>query len=206
MAFYTTEEILDYFKSGSIREHRLDSEEILFRLGEAVQRIYFIKKGEVRAETYLENGKAIVFFRAQEGHALGEENLFLPNYVYSAIVSSPGTVVVSVPRNELLEILYSQKIALDGFISCLAQRYSDALMAREIIAIRSAEERLMTWLQWKANFEGGSKTINLTGKMGALGSDLDLSKEAVYRAFKDLEDSGSISRTDGIVKILSPST
>ena len=59
MAFYTTEEILDYFKSGSIREHRLDSEEILFRLGEAVQRIYFIKKGEVRAETYLVSGRKL---------------------------------------------------------------------------------------------------------------------------------------------------
>ena len=202
MAFYSNQELAKYFETNEIREQSLDAEEVIFRLGDPVKRIHFVVKGEVRAETYLENGQPIVFFRAKEGQAIAEENLFLPNYLYSAIVSVPDTVIASVSRDQLLSTLHSRPAALDGFVTCLAQRYSDALMTRELVSIRSAEERLLMWLHWQLSRNTPSRTVDLTGRMGALGADLGLTREAVYRAFKSLEDAGTISRADGVITVL----
>lgn len=201
MALYEIELLLEHFEAHEVRKQSLKAEEILFRFGEPIDRIFFILDGEVRAETYDQEGQPIVFFRASKGQALSEESLYLSHYLYSAIGSSPETTLVSVPKNRLHASLSSNPKAFDHFVSCLAQRYSDALISRELIGIRSADIRLLTWLNWKINRSTSPNTLDLSGRMGALSGDLGLSREAVYRAFKSLEDSGSITRNKGVITV-----
>ena len=74
-------------------------------------------------------------------------------------------------------------------------------MYRELIAIKSAEERLMMWLQWQVSQQTGRNTLDFEGRMGSISSDLGLSREAVYRAFKSLEDKGKLTRDHGLVTL-----
>ena len=200
MAFYDTSVLLDFFDPDSISERTLDAEEVIFRFGDPVSRIYFVVQGEVQAVNYLENGQLVVFYRARAGQALGEESMHLENHHYTGIVGLPDTVVRSVSKDSLKEVLLHQPKALSILNSCLAYRYADALMYRELLSERSATKRLITWLQWQIRPEkdGSSiKSLYLEGRMGSLGADLGLTKESIYRALKSLEDSGEITRKDG---------
>lgn len=201
MAFYDTDLLLKYIDTLDITERTFDTDEVIFRLGSPVTKVYFVVTGEVRAEKYLENGNALVFFRARDGQALSEENLYLDNHIYSGVAAVPGTVVRSVSKDKLLEALLRNPRAFQGFISCLVNRYSNSLMHRELLSIRSAEERLLTWLRWLSSDNKNNKTIHLEGRMGTLGADLGLTRESVYRAFKSLEKSGHIKRDEGVITL-----
>lgn len=90
--------------------------------------------------------EGIVFYRVQSGGALSEENLFLPAHL-NAGVSSDKTVIRSITKINFLERLRSNPKFSQSLTSCLAERYAHALMLRELIGIKTAEDRLKKELE-----------------------------------------------------------
>lgn len=196
MAIYDLDEIYRYFRREQVTERTLAAEEVLFHQGAPIHSIHFVVAGEVRVETYLEDGRSIVFFRVGQFGALGEENLSLPSYLYTG-VASEETVICSIGKADFLDGLKSNQIFAQELTSCLAQRYAHALMLRELMGIKAAEDRLLTWLHWQQE-----ESLDLKGRMGHLAPDLGLSRESVYRAVARLKEKGEISVDDGRVDLL----
>jgi len=180
MAIYDLENILNYFQGDEIVERSLVREEVLFHQGSPTQAIHFVVDGEIRLETYLEDGRSIVFYRVQSGGALSEENLFFPTHLNTG-VASVKTVVRSISKIDFVERMRTDPKFSQSLTGCLAERYAHALMLRELIGIKTAEDRLLTWLHWQSSQGQGS--LNLKGRMGGLAPELGLSKESIYRAF-----------------------
>ncbi|MDG2166704.1 MAG: Crp/Fnr family transcriptional regulator [Opitutales bacterium] len=199
MAVYDLHSIKNFFSSDQLSDRTLEKEEVLFREGDDVHSMFFVLEGEVRAETYLPDGKAIVFFRALNGAALSEEALFMPRYLFTAIASVPARVR-SISKVDFFERFRNDPKFQEALFSCLAERYSESMMIRELLAIKSAEEPLYTWLHWQAR--GGEKVIDLSVIIGGIAPQLGLTKESVYRAFSKLEKHGKVKREDGKVTLL----
>lgn len=199
MAIYDIENILNYFRKDEVVERSLAPEEVLFHQGSPTLSIHFVVEGEIRVETYIEDGRSIVFYRVQGGGALSEENLFFPTHLYTG-VASVNTVIRSIAKIDFLDRMKTNPKFAQSLSSCLAERYAHALMLRELIGIKSAEDRLLTWLHWEGS--RGQNSLDLKGRMGSLAPELGLSKESIYRAFARLKERGEIRVKDGRVEML----
>jgi len=199
MAVYDLEFIGQWFSKDQIMERKLQAEEVLFRQNEPANSFFFVVSGEIRTENYLENGQSVVFFRARMGAVLAEENLHFSQYLYSGVATMP-TVVRHVSKVSFLDKLHNERGFSQAISSCLAQRYSEAMMLRELLSVKSAKDRLMMWLQWQDCH--GTKEVDLDRRMGSIAPDLGLTQESVYRAFKRLEQSGKIRRHSGRIELL----
>ncbi|MDF1813777.1 MAG: Crp/Fnr family transcriptional regulator, partial [Verrucomicrobiales bacterium] len=173
MAIYELNSILRFFRPEQISERSIEEGEVLFHQGEEAQSIFFVLRGEVRAETYLADGKTIVFFRAKEGSALTEEMLFLDRYLYTAVATVASTVRM-IPKADFLDKFRREPKFSEALLCCLAERYSEALMSRELIGIKSAEDRLLIWLEWRAGIDG--RMIDLSGSMGSISAEVGLTR------------------------------
>ncbi|MGB0155568.1 MAG: Crp/Fnr family transcriptional regulator [Verrucomicrobiales bacterium] len=201
MAIYDLKNILNYFRSDEVIERKLDREEVLFHQGSPTQAIHFVVDGEIRLETYLKDGRSIVFYRVQSGGALSEENLFVPTHLNTG-VATVETVIRSISKVGLLDLMRSDPKFSQSLVSCLAERYAHALMLRELVGIKTAEDRLLAWLHWQYFQDKSQGPLDFKGRIGNLAPELGLSRESIYRAFARLKERGEIQVTDGRVELL----
>jgi CRP-like cAMP-binding protein len=198
MTYYNLENIKTYFGSLS-QTRRVNKGEILFLQGRPADAIYFVDSGVVKVETYSENtDESLVLYHASAGMALAEEHIFLDDYGYSA------TVEIDAEVRYLQKSVIQKRLAEDAdyashFMSCLSTRYGELRILCNFLTIRRAEERILSYLKWRASKEG--PTLDLQGRLGQLGETLDLTRESVYRAMAKLEQNGSIIRKDGLVTL-----
>lgn len=87
MAVYDLENILNCIRRDELVERSLAPEEVLFHQGSRIQSIHVVVEGEVRAETYLDDGRSTLFYPVQNGGALSEENLYFPTHLYTGVAS-----------------------------------------------------------------------------------------------------------------------
>ena len=199
MAYYDLHNIERFFSPTQLLTKTVEAEEILFHGGDKARLIYFVVSGEIRAETYQEDGQSIVFYCARAGNTLCEENLGLSEYLYTGVASVPSEVR-AISKFDLLEKMQASWEFTLQLTSCIAERFSDAIMLREVIAIRSAEDRFWTWLHWQK--VRGLAPLDLGGRLGSIAPELGLTRESVYRAVSRLEKKGKIKRDKGLIYIL----
>ncbi len=192
MPVYEYDKVLDKLDA---REVTYQKDDVLFQKDSLVKKVYFVTSGEVRTESYLENGSSVVYFRVRKGEILSEESLFLSKHLYTAIATQDRTAVRVISKPLLKEKIENDSSVRGCLMSCLAGRYEDSLMNRELLSIRSAEERLYVWLNWYA--QKGLSLGKLTGRIGSIAPDLGLTPESVYRALTKLEEANRIVRIDG---------
>ncbi len=200
MPAYDLDAVLRWFGGSSIHHRTLGRDELLFVRGSPAEHIYFILSGEIRAEVTLESGETIVFFRAKEGAALGEETFQFPQYLYTAI-ANVETQVRYIRAAEIADHIPAHSSFARSLIQCLARRYGESLMLRELLSVKPAVNRLRTWLHWQSISH--NEPIDLKKRMGTIGAEIGMTRESVYRAFAKLEESGEIRRESGMVYLLS---
>jgi CRP-like cAMP-binding protein len=108
--------------------------------------------------------------------------------------------VRAIAKQEILEMTRTNPKFSMEFNSCLAQRYANALMMRELMGVKSAEERLLTWLRWET--DNGSRTLDLGGRVGSIAPQIGLSREAIYRAMGKLKEQGKIHAEGGTIDLV----
>lgn len=199
MSAYNLRTLLSSFPKAEVLSRKVKAGATVFQEGSPTSRIYFVIEGEIRALRYLSSGQELVFFRARTGAALGEAGAFLEEHPFTAI-ATVDSVLVSMQKERLLEAFRSQPQLADQFFSCMALRYTEALMMRELSTVRSADERLMMWFQWQASL--GDDVMDFEGRMGGIGAELGLTRESIYRSLARLEKQGLIKRERGSVHVL----
>lgn len=199
MSAYNLDKLLAPFAERDLIHKQFNAEEIVFLDGGKVSHIYFVAEGEVRVERYLSTGQPLVFFRATSGSALSEVELFVEKHPYTAIATVKSRLVM-VPKERLLDHIRRDHSFLEQLFFCMAWRYNEALMLRELSSIRSADERLLMWFEWQVNM--GKWEFHLEGRMGGLGADLGLTRESVYRSLARLEKRKVIERDKGVIRFV----
>ena len=199
MSTYNIENLLASFDKADVISREFAAGDIVFQEGATVSHVYFVLEGEVRVLRYLLNGQELVFFRAKGGASLSEAEVFVNKHPYTAVATVDSRLAL-IQKTQFLKLLHSQPSFTEQFLFCMTWRYTESLMVRELLSVRSADERLLMWFQWRANM--GEEVLNLEGRMGNLGAELGLTRESVYRSLARLEKRKFIERQQGVVRVL----
>jgi CRP-like cAMP-binding protein len=172
--------------------HRsLKAGEALFRQGDPAHAIYRVRSGRIRLVRHLEAGTSVVVQVARARETFAEAALFADHYHCEAIADSPAEVTV-IAKARLLAALEANPQLCLGFARGLAELVRDLRTRLELRNIRSASERILSWLRLQAT--GDPPTVRLDRPWTQIGPEIGLTTEAIYRTLSALEQEGHILR------------
>lgn len=172
------------------RDRVLSPDQFLFRQGEPAERVFLIRRGRLRMVRHLASGEAVVIHTGQTGELFAEAALFASNYHCDA-QAMDAAAVASCPKAEVLGAFgVSPSLSL-SWIERVTRQLHAARALIELRNIRSAEERVLQHLRFRAD-SGGE--VVFEGRLLDVAAELGLTHEAYYRALASLAQSGAISR------------
>jgi CRP/FNR family transcriptional regulator, dissimilatory nitrate respiration regulator len=184
--------------TATARQRTLQAGESLFRQGDQTYGIFAIVKGRVQMIRYDSHGRALVLFTGAEGELFAEAALFSETYHCDAMAATEATVRIY-PRPILLSLLRRDPTAAQKFIALLAREVMSLRTRLEVLNIRSASERVLRHLFTAAGSDG--RTVEISGTLKEMASELGLAHEVLYRTLADLETQGLIERADHLIKL-----
>ncbi|GAB4152040.1 MAG: hypothetical protein Fur0046_31530 [Cyanobacteria bacterium J069] len=165
--------------------------QVLFAQNEPAEAVYILESGCIQLLNYTEDGGQINHYSVSAGESFAEVALFNERYVCTAIALEPSRIIV-LPKQAFLKVLRTHPDLAETFMSQLAKRLHESKVLLELRSIRSAQKRVLHYLQ--LNVQPDGKTVDLDLPLKKLADDLGLTPEALSRALKQLHKEGIISR------------
>src|SRR5712691_6479537 len=184
--------------AAAARQRTLQAGESLFRQGDQTYGIFAIENGRVQMIRYDSQGRALVLFTAVKGELFAEAALFSETYHCDAVAVTKATVRIY-PRSTLLSLFGRDQAVGQKFMALLARKVMLLRTRCEVLNIRSASERVLRYLAIAAGPDG--RTVELSGTLKEMASELGLAHEVLYRTLADLETQGLIERSDHIIEL-----
>jgi len=176
------------------RERRsVGRSEVLFRRGDRVTAIYFIEEGRLGLERRTFDDRRLVVGTTAAGNLFVEAALFSENYHCDALATEPSRVCLY-PKAAVLSALRSDPETAMSFLALVARQVRELRQRLELMKVRSAEERVLLYLDLQAGPDGNA--VTLRSQLQDIASELGLTREAFYRTLAALERAGSIERAD----------
>ena len=154
----------------------------------------------MRLVRHTENGTAVVVHRARAGETFAEASAFADTYHCDAVAETDSQVA-AMPKAAFLATLARDPKTSLRFARLLAGQVVDLRARIELRNLRSAPERLMTWLRLRA--AGHPPRVVPDGTWSDVAAEIGLTREALYRALAALAAEGTILRA-GRAVLLEP--
>jgi CRP-like cAMP-binding protein len=190
----------ELFQEAGTDSKSLAQGEFLFQNGAASTHLYTVLDGCVRMVRFSWDGVPVVMHTACAGDGLAEASLFSPIYHCDAEAILPSTVACY-DKKIIMAILRDSPEKALACIALFSRQVRSLRTLLEVRAIRSARERVLHYLMLQADPE--TMTLSLGGSVKAMAHDLAMASETLYRTLAGLEKEGKISRSPGVIKILS---
>ena len=175
----------------------LNKGDLLFKQGDGVANLYFIQKGKIKLVRNTVDGHPVVLHVGQQGESIAEASLFSAQYHCSAIVDS-SCEFSFVKKSDLLLLLQKHPKIMIDLLAILSAHVRELRTINEIKNIRSAKERILTFIRTHAD---ENKVMRLNLSLKDLAQKIGLAHETFYRELKKLEDSGVLQRNSGQIKL-----
>ncbi|MFY0695686.1 Crp/Fnr family transcriptional regulator [Lentibacter algarum] len=156
----------------------------VFRQGDPTMGIFFVKSGNVCLTRVTESGNAVTIHNARAGDLFAEASIYSDHYHCDAVCSAPSEVV-RISKQAILLRLREDTAFSEGITKRLAIQVQDYRQLLTLHAIKSANERVLLAVALG----------KLNGSVTQFASQIGLTKEACYRALKDLSDQGLLVKT-----------
>jgi CRP/FNR family transcriptional regulator, dissimilatory nitrate respiration regulator len=184
-----------------LERRSLARNEVLFRQGDKVAAIYFIEAGRLRLERRTFDGRLLILGITPAGQFFVEAALFADIFHCDAVATEPSRVRVY-PKQAILKALRSDPANAMSFLALMAHQVIELRQRLELMKVRSAEERVMLYLDLNAEVDG--QTVNLRSQLQDIAGELGLSREAFYRTLASLERDGTIKRAGSRILLKRP--
>ncbi len=171
--------------------HELAVGETLFRQGDAARAIFELESGRLRLLRQTVENHMVLIHTAKTGELFAEAALFSPTYHCDAVAAVPSRVRAFSKRNILSAVRSDARLA-ERFMAVLAGQLQITRSRLEQRNIRSARHRLLHYLALAAGSDG--RTVQVTGTLMDVASDIGLTHEALYRTLAALEKQGVLKR------------
>jgi len=182
----------------TLERRSLARNEPLFRQGDKVTAIYFVEMGRLRLERRTLDGRVLVLGTTPAGEFFVEAALFSDIYHCDAVATEASQVRVY-PKVAVLNTLRENSASAMSFLSLMAHQIINLRQRLEVMKVRSAQDRVMLYLDLHAGRDG--HTVNLRGQLQDIAGELGLTREAFYRTLASLERAGTIERTGARIRI-----
>lgn len=156
----------------------------VFRQGDATKGVFFVVAGGICLTRVTESGTAVAIHNARAGDMFAEASIYSDFYHCDAICSSPSEVV-RVSKQAILLRQREDAVFSEGITRRLAVQVQDYRQLLTLHAVKSANDRVLLAVALG----------KLTGPVTQFASQIGLTKEACYRALKDLSDRGLLTKT-----------
>ncbi len=176
----------------------LNKGDLLFKQGDVVAHLYFIQKGKIKLVRNTVDGHPVVLHMGQQGESIAEASLFSDQYHCSAIADSPSELSV-VKKADLLQLFQTRPEVMINLLAILSRQVRDLRTINEIKNIRSAKERILTFIRTNVD---ENEVIMLNVSLKDLAQKIGLAHETFYRELKKLEDSGVLQRNSEKIRLL----
>jgi CRP-like cAMP-binding protein len=170
----------------------------LFKQGDLVTNIYFIKIGKIKLIRNTCEGSPVIVHTGEQGESIAEASLFSDFYHCSAIADSVSTVL-SVKKSILLTVMQENPKVMMELLAIFSHQVRDLRTINEIKNIRSASERILSYIKTNIN-ENQEFKLNLSLK--DIAHKIGLAHETFYRELKNLENLGKIKRYSDRIKLI----
>lgn len=177
-----------------IVRRELATGEHLFNEGDAANAIYYLESGQVRLLNYTLSGKTVSHYSVMAGEFFAEVLMILDRCVCAAIAEEPASILI-VPKQPWLETLQQHPNLAIAFAGEVSYRLHMVKITLQLRGIRSAQERVLSYLQIMAQPETG--IIKLDRPLKQVARDLDLTAETLSRVLSQLVAEGAIRREAG---------
>ena len=179
-----------------VARHRVSRGAAVFRQGDPAVAVFLVETGRVRLVRVLADGTSLVLYVAEAEESFAEASLSAAYYHCDAIAETDA-VVLALPKADLLAALAADPAECLALALALAAQVRDLRAKLELRNIRSATERVLSWLRMHAS--GSPPRVQMRRSWTQVADELGLTREAAYRALAILERQGRISRSSGLV-------
>ncbi len=166
------------------QHHHMENERVVFRQGDKTRGLFFVIKGNIELRRFTNAGQSVIIHRAKGGETFAEASLFSEHYHCDAIITARSHLV-ELDRAVILNKFKCEPDFALAIAKRFAQQNQDYRRKLELLAIKSAEERIITAIS-----EGF-----LVGNIRAFASDIGLAHEVVYRGLAKLVNKGMLVKT-----------
>lgn len=151
--------------------------------------VYYVERGRLRLERYTSAGTTVVLHTARAGELLAEAALVSTSYHCDAVALEESRVRVF-KKSIILSSLKPGSPA-HALVAVMARQLLKLRQRLELRNVRSADERVMLYLEQNADHEGD---VLMDRELQEIAGELGLSREALYRTLAKLQKARSIKR------------
>lgn len=181
------------------REVHVAKGDWVFRKGEAVHSVFFVLVGEVHLSRFSRSGSEITLHRAGPRQFFAEAALNAARYQCNAIASRDSTVL-AFPAPGVRKLLGQDPVFAREWSAVLARELHSARARLERLALKSAAERVVHYLQTEGT--GDHFEVRLHGTVKDLAQELGLTHEALYRTLARLKRERIVRQDGGTLSLL----
>lgn len=170
----------------------------LFRLGDPVRAIFFVRDGRVDAERVTPDGTRLVMLSAAAGEFFVESALAVDCYTCSARARTDSEVM-ALPKLAVLDALRNDSAFAMAFLQAQLRNARRQCSRYERLRLRRAEDRVIHFLACEAGPDG---RVRFDVPLTQWADELGLTPEALYRALARLRAAGRIDEdSDGAMRL-----
>lgn len=192
--------LLSALPAGRVTRHRVGRGAAVFHQGDAAAAVFVVEEGRVRLARLLADGTALTLCVAERGESFAEASLSADRYHCDAVAESDA-VVLALPKADLLSALAADPAECLALALALAGQVRDLRAKLELRNIRSATDRVLTWLRLHAS--GNPPSVPMHRSWTQVADELGLTREVIYRTLAKLERQKRISRQPDFVELAS---
>jgi CRP-like cAMP-binding protein len=159
---------------------------VLFRINDAVSKMYLVVAGEVRLIRVARSGGEVVLQRSRGGF-IAEASLDSRAYHCDAVAAEPSSLLLF-PVAPFRAALENEPAFRKAWQSRLAQEVRKLRAQCERLSLHSAADRIAHYIE----AEGIAGTVTLHQSRKSWATELGLTHEALYRALRRMQDEGTL--------------
>jgi len=167
--------------------------DVLFRQSQPTSGLYRVLSGRVTLRRTTQDGDILTLHRAAPGGYFAEASIFSDVYHCDAICTQAGRVQ-RLSKPHIIAQMHADPSFAEGFARLLAVQVQQDRALVEILAIRSAKDRVLAAVQ--AGY--------LEATIQELATQINLTHEACYRALRVLCDDGRLIKIGRGAYVLPP--
>lgn len=166
---------------GAVRQAGYAQGDTVFAQGKATGGVFRVRSGAVAMRRVTPDGDTVLVRKAVTGEVFAEASLFTSRYHCDAVCVQ-DSVIEKVSKKAVLDALGNDPAFALAFCALMAHSIHHARQLIELVALSSAEERVLAALQLGL----------LTGTISELAERIGLTQATCYRALNALAGAGRV--------------
>ncbi|QFT93854.1 cAMP receptor protein [Roseovarius sp. THAF9] len=181
---------------------------VLFHQGDPSDGLYVLCSGLVRVSIVNSDGDVLTLAVPEHGTPLGEMTLVSPDPRSATVTALEDSSLLHLDTATMVALLSDEPALAAHVIRYLSQRLRESNATLQNFAFENLSQRLLQMLA-ELGLKHGSlndEVLDLGRKysQSALAEMLGVTREAINKQLKLLQDEGKISMRQGIIQIVSP--